>query len=565
MLSIRKIGVIGRTYRNLNRYRRILAILFKYGFGDLVDRLRIDQYIEVGLQMISRNRRETVEKLTRAERVRLIFEELGPTFIKLGQVLSLRPDLIPVEFTAELSKLQDEVPPFAFSDFMRVIDFELGPVAETFFTEIEPVPIASASIGQVHRARLAGGGDAAVKVQRPGIREIIEVDLEIMLHLATLMERNIEEISFHRPVRVVEEFARTLEREIDYTVEAASMERVARQFLGDPNVYIPKVYHGATTPHILTMEFISGIKISETDTLVAAGMDLARINERGADFILRQVFDFGFFHADMHPGNILVLPGNVICLLDFGMVGSVDLETRERFIDLIDSVVHQDASKATEALLAITEYGAIPDKRRLRGAVAEFMGRHLYKPLREIHVGRLLQDLIEMTTRHRLIIPPDIFLMLKAFATVEGVGLLLDPGFDMVSYARPFIVRVKLARYTPARIADDILKISTDSLHFFRRFPQELLEISRLLTEEKLTVRFELKGFDRMMATQDQASNRIAFSIVIAALIVGSALITMAGIPPFLFGISLIGFVGFVGAAVMGIWLMIAILGRGRL
>ncbi len=265
MLSIRKIGVIGRTYRHLNRYRQILTILFKYGFGDLLEMLKIDQYIEVGLQMISRNRGARVERLTRPQRLRMAFEELGPTYIKLGQILSTRPDLIPMEFIQELSKLQDDVPAFPFREVCKVIKTEFDLPPEELFDHLEEVPLASASIGQVHRAVLKDGEAVAVKFQRPGIRKIIEVDLEIMLHLATLAEHHIEELALHRPVKIVDEFARTLEKEIDYKIEATNMERCARQFLGDPHVYIPKVYREATTTCVLTAEFVEGIKISDID------------------------------------------------------------------------------------------------------------------------------------------------------------------------------------------------------------------------------------------------------------------------------------------------------------
>jgi len=304
MLSIRKIGVIGRTYRHLGRYRQILAILFKYGFGDLVELLKIDQYIEIGLQMISKKRRERVEKLTRAERIRMALEELGPTYIKLGQTLSTRPDLVPVDFVQELSKLQDDVPPRPFSDVKEIIEAELDLPLEELFDFFDETPLATASIGQVHRARLKDGEVIAVKVQHSGIRKIIEVDLEIMLHLATLMERHIEEISLHRPVKIVEEFARTLEKEIDYTSEALNIERFAQQFLDDSTIYVPKVFRDLTTTRVLTMEFIDGIKVSEIDQIENADIDKEIVNDRGAALFLRQVFDHCFFHADPHPGNI---------------------------------------------------------------------------------------------------------------------------------------------------------------------------------------------------------------------------------------------------------------------
>jgi len=301
MLSIRKIGVIGRTYRNLNRYRQILGVLIKYGFGDLVETLNIEQYIEIGLQMIHRKRRERVEKSSRAERVRMAFEELGPTYIKLGQILSTRPDLVQIDFVHELSKLQDEVPPFPFEDARQIVESELGAPLENIFASFEETPLASASIGQVHRARYLDGEDVAVKVQRPGIQRLIDIDLEIMLHLATLAENHIEELSFHQPVKIVEEFAKTLERELDYTIEATNTERVSRQFLHDPSVYIPKVFRETTTSRVLTTELVQGIKVSRLDLLDQEGYDRKMITSRGAHVCLSQIFDHGFFHADPHP------------------------------------------------------------------------------------------------------------------------------------------------------------------------------------------------------------------------------------------------------------------------
>ncbi len=565
MLSIRKIGVFGRTYRHLNRYRQILGVLFKYGFEDLIDRLNIEQYIEIGLQMISKKRRERVEKLTRSERVRMAFEELGSTYIKLGQTLSTRPDLIPADFIQELSLLQDQVPPFPFVEVKTIVEKEFGRPLEDTFTFFEETPIASASIGQVHKAGLADGEIVAVKVQRPGIRKMIEVDLEIMLHLATLMERHVEDVALHRPTKIVEEFARSIEKETDYTSEAANIERFARNFLDDPTLYVPRVYHDKSSPRVLTMEFVDGIKVSETQRLEATGQDMKLITTRGADLILKQVFEHGFFHADPHPGNIFVLPGNVICLLDFGMAGSVDLKTREDFVDLVDAVVNRDEYRTTQVLLKFTTWDAEPDVRLLEKEVAEFMGKHLYKSLKDIRLGHLIQNLFELVANHRLRIPPDIFLVMKAMATVEGVGLKLDPEFNMIAQSAPFIKKVKLARMYPDRIAADIFKIAEELLFFGRQFPKDLLDVFRLLKQSRLSIKMKHQGMENMLATHDQISNRISFSIIIAALIVGSALIVISKTPPFIFGISLIGMVGFLAAAVMGIWLLIAILKKGRL
>jgi ubiquinone biosynthesis protein len=565
MISIRKIGVIGRTYRNLNRYRQILAVLFKYGFDDVIDMLKIDQYIEIGLQMITRKRGEPLERLSRAVRVRMALEELGPTYIKMGQILSTRPDLVPVDFIRELSQLQDTVPPFSFSDVCRIIQQETGRSVEELFAQLDAKPLASASIGQVHRARLKDGDEVAVKIQRPGIRKIVEVDLEIMLHLATLAERHIEELTHHRPVKIVEEFARSIEKEMDYTLEATSMERVARSFLHDETIYIPKVYREITTQRVLTAELVDGTKISLLEQLDQNGFDRKLITRRGADILLTQIFQHGFFHADPHPGNLFVLPNNVICLIDFGMMGAVDRQTREIFVELVDAVVRRDEPRTTQVLLKLTLWDQEPDLRLLGKDVADFMGEHLYKPLKEIEVGKLLHDMLELATHHRLRIPPEIFLMLKAISTVEGLALTLDPDFDMVTHCEPFIRQVRLSRFSPRRLGSDALSIFGQYVDFIQEFPKDLLEITRTIRQKKFTFMLELKNMETMLSTHDQISNRISFSIIIAALIIGSALIVISKTPPLFHGISLIGIIGFLAAAVMGVWLLVAIIKKGRL
>ena len=565
MISIRKIGVIGRTYRNLNRYRQILAVFFRYGFDDIIELLKIEQYIEIGLQVISRKRRKRVERLSRAARVRMAIEELGPAFIKMGQILSTRPDLVPVDFIRELAKLQDRVPPFPFADIRRIIKEETGKSADDWFDRLEAKPLASASIGQVHRAMLKDGEEVAVKVQRPKIRKLVEVDLEIMLHLATLAERHIEELAPHRPLKIVEEFARSIEKEMDYTLEATSMERVARTCLHDDAVYIPKVFREVTTKRVLTTEFIDGIKVSRVDRLDEEGYDRKLITKHGADILLTQIFEHGFFHADPHPGNLFVLPNNVICLLDFGMMGRVDRQTREGFVDLIDAVVRRDEPRAARVLVKLTLWDEEPDTRLLAKDVADFMGEHVYRPLKDIRIGKLLNRMLELAAMHRLRIPPEIFLMMKAVSTVESLGKELDPDFDMIAHAEPFIKQVKLARFSPQRLSSDVVSLLSQYMDFLQIFPKDLLEITRTIRQKKLTFLLELRDMEHMLATHDQISNRISFSIVIAALIVGSALIVISKTPPLVFGISLIGIIGFLTAAVMGMWLLIAIIRKGRL
>ncbi|MBW2027577.1 MAG: AarF/ABC1/UbiB kinase family protein [Deltaproteobacteria bacterium] len=564
-MHIRKIGIIGRTYRHVQRYRQILAVLFRYGFGDLVDTLKIEQYIEVGLQMISRKRREKIESLTRAERVRMALEELGPTFVKMGQFLSTRPDLLPVEFIKELEKLQDHVPPVEFPEVEKIIETELGAPLRDTFMGFSETPLASASIGQVHRATLMDGDEVIVKVQRPHVRKTIEVDLEIMLHIATLTERHLKAAEVHRPTRLVEEFARTIEKELDYTFEAAHVERFAMQFMGDRTIYVPKIYRETTTRCVLTMEYVRGVKASDIEKLQQEGLDTREIARRGFDLILKQIFVHGFFHADPHPGNIFVLPNNVICYLDFGMMGRISRKSRENFADLVMSIVRRDEVKATDAFLRLTTRTDEPDRDRLERDVADFIDRHFYRPLKDLDLMKILHQLMEIASRYKLIIPPDLFLMIKALGNAEGLGRKLDPNFDATSQAAPVIKSVQMQRLHPRRIGTDLVDSGIDFLHLLMEIPGEVRDILRQARLGRVKLEFEHRGLEPMLSTHDRISNRLAFAIVLAALIIGSSLIVLSGIPPKWHEIPLIGLAGFLIAGIMGFWLLVTILRRGRM
>lgn len=565
MLSIHKIGIIGRTYRHVGRYRQILTILVKYGFGDLLDTLKTEQYIEMGIQLLSKKRREHVTRLSRAERVRMALVELGTTFIKLGQILSTRPDLIPVEFIEELSKLQDDVPPFPYIQVRQIIESELRVPLEDVFQGFEQTPLAAASIGQVHKARLKDGEEVAVKVQRPGIRKTVEVDLEIMLHLASLMEKHIDEAAFYQPLRIVEEFARSIEMELDYSLEAGHMERFAWMFISDNTVYVPKVFQGASTARVLTMEYIDGIKASDKDLAKKTDFDKKEITRRGANLILKQIFNHGFFHADPHPGNVFILKNNVVCYLDFGLMGRIDLAIRDRFADLIMGIVQHDEQKTASALLRLTLWEDEPERSLLERDLSEFMDRHFYRPLKELDLGKFLHQLLDIGTRHRLRLEPDFFLMLKALSTMESLGRALNPDFDIIGHAEPFIRRLKLARSNPKRIARDVMRSSTELIDFLKEIPHEARRILKQARQGKVKMEFEHRGLAPMLFTLNQISNRIAFAIVLASLVIGSSIVVLSGVPPTWHEIPIIGLAGFVAAGIMAFWLLISILMRGKM
>lgn len=565
MISIKKLGAIGRTYRHLNRYNRILRVLFKYGFEDLVEMLHIDQYLESGLQMINRKPREQIEKLSRPERLRMALEELGPTFIKLGQLLSTRPDFIPPDYLYELAKLQDDVPPFSFPEVEEIFLAETGQKPSELFYRIDEHPVAAASIGQVHRATLKDGQDVVVKVQRPDIEQVIGVDLEILGHLASLMEMYVVEMQGHRPTAVVEEFARTLSNEIDYTVEISNIQRFARQFDGNGTIYVPRVFRELSSERILTMENIKGIKASRIETLKQHGVDLPLVARRGTNLIMEQIFVHGFFHGDPHPGNIFIVPDNVVCFIDFGMMGRLSRQNREDFTDLLLDIIARRERKVTDGVLKLTNHYGDIDREALSRDLSAMLDRYLYLPLKELEAGKIFQNLMELVSQHKIYFKPNLYLMMKSLSTAEAVGQMLDPDLELIRLAEPFMRKVKTDRMRLGRIADETGITTGEYLALIRELPDELRSILTQVRKGKMKLEFEHLGLETLRAVLDQASNRISFAIVLAALIIGSSLIVLSGIPPKWYGIPIIGLAGFLMAGVMGFWLLLSILRHGKL
>ncbi len=565
MFSIRKLGAIGRTYRHLNRYHRILRVLFKYGFEDLVERLHLDQYLESGLRMINRKQREQVHRYSRPERLRMALEELGPTFVKLGQLLSTRPDFVSPDYLDELARLQDKVPSFSYREVIAIFQEEVGKSPEDIFAFFDKTPLAAASISQVHRARLADGTVVVVKVQRPGIENIIAVDLEILAHIAGLMEEHLEEIQGHRPTAVVHEFAGTLSREIDFTAELNNMQRFARQFAGNPDTYVPAVYPELSSGRLLVMEYIDGIKAGDLSSLGDQGYDLCVIAQRGANLIMEQIFVHGFFHADPHPGNILVMRGCVICFIDFGQMGRLSLKDREDFTDLILDIIVGNERKVTNGVLKITIHYKELDKDALARDLGDFIDQYVGRPLGDIAADRLLADILALAARHGLALRPNLYLMMKALATVEGLGLRLDPDLELITLAGPFMLRIKRDQFRPERLAEEVRETGSEYLSLFRNFPEYFYTIVKQFKEGRIRVEFEHRGLHVLGLSLDRISNRIAFAIVLAAQIIGSSLIVLSGIPPKWYGIPIIGIIGFLVAGMMGFWLLLSIIRHGRM
>jgi ubiquinone biosynthesis protein len=562
---IRKIGVIGTTYRHIKRYQKIISVLVKYGFGYLVDATNLHKIIDLGKKFIPGEKDDRVDSLSIWERIRMVLEELGPSFVKLGQIMSNRPDLIPHKLIVELEKLQDSVPPFSREEAKKLVEDELSKPLNMIFLEFTEKPVASASIAQVHKAVLLSGEKVAVKVQRPKIEQIIEVDLEIMLHLAALMEKHIEGMDVFNPVGIVEEFERTINEEIDFTIEASHIERFGKHFQSDMTVYVPKVYRSYTTKKVLVMEAIDGVKVSNTEKILESGFDPKIISERGAQFMLKQIFKYGFFHADPHPGNIFILPENVICFLDYGMVGVVSERLKEQLRDIIIGIANKDAKRITKALLKMAEHENGINVDKLENQISVLVQKYGYLPLKDINMGDLLEESAKLLLAYELKMPSDFYLLVKALITIEGVGRNLDPDFNLIEHAKEYAEMLMKERLSVRQLAKDFYLSTADFIALLRDFPSGAQDIIELIKKGDMRFSLEHKGLESMLTNLNQISNRVVFAIVLAALIIGSSLIVLSGLPPTWRDIPIIGIVGFLGAGIMAFWLLVSIVRHGKM
>lgn len=550
---------------HMRRYSEIVGVLVKHGFVDVVDALHLRPYLSAGRRVLSALGHDGRPEQSRAVRLRLAFEELGPTFIKFGQALSTRADLLPAEVIAELALLQDTVPPLPAGTAENAIETALGCGVADLFLEFDTQPLAAASIAQVHRATLPSCEVVAVKVRRPGIETVIEADLAILADLARLMERYLPDSSLYSLGDLVAEFARTIRREQDLVREGRLIERVASQFAGDPTVRFPRVCWPLTTASVLTMEFLDGVKVSALGTAALPDADPQLVARRGADAVLKQILVNGLFHADPHPGNILVLPGNVVAFVDFGVVGRINRDMRESLADTILAVHQHDAARLAEIIVGVATPLRPVNMGELARDLDEMLDVYADLTLGELSLGGLFASITATMARHRLKLPADLLLLIKSVTTIEAVGRQLDPSFKIVEYATPLVASLIEQKSRPAEVALRVADAGRDALTALRTLPANVAEITRRVRSDGMQVQLVHRNLDFFVREMDRSSNRLSFAVVIGAIVIASSIMVHAALGPQAFGYPLLGVIGFVTAGVLGIGLAIGVLRSGRL
>ncbi len=544
---------INRNYKSFKRFLCIIETAAAYGFRELAESLdtkkRFHFYEKPELIGCSRPRK-----------LRMLLEELGPTFVKFGQILSTRTDLLPPDYTAELAKLTENVTPFPQEEAVRILTEELGAPPEELFREFDRVSIAAASIGQVHAAVTMDGTPVVIKIQRPGISGIIRVDLEIMGFIARKLEQYNELIARYEPVRIVEEFSYALGRELNYQYEAANLLRFYKNMNGKNGIVVPKLFLEYTTTRVMTMERIFGDSASRVlvSRELQAKYDLPGLARLGVNSLLSQIFEYGFFHADPHPGNIFLLTDNRIAFIDFGMMGRITEAERSNFIKIFDYMLRGQISLMTDSVLRMTISGTFTGRREnLERDIADLVDENINLPLDRLSASHILQELMILLNRYELALKPNLYLMFKSMISIEHVGRAFDPRLKIVEMVKPFIRRIKLKKLNPMlylrRFFDDL----DDNMAMIQNFPKSFRTILRKVENGDLTLRVEHHRLDDIEQTLYVTGERLSRSMLVMALVIASALVIVAKVPPFWNEIPLIGMTGFAVSAIVSVLILI--------
>lgn len=552
---------IDGKYHYLRRYNQIMRVLLKYGFEDLVSYMEEKKRFQFLKKLMPKSMYDHAMHLSKWEKMRLVCEELGPTFVKFGQIMSNRPDLLPEALISELEKLQDSVPPIDGSMAVQVVEQELKQKTGDLFASFDTNAFASASMAQVHKAVLKTGEKIVLKIQRPGIQEVISSDIKVMLYVAEIFSKRIPSLKSFDPIGLVKNFQESITKELDFIHESVNVQRFHNYFKEDDtdkgHIHSPKVFREFTTSKVLALEFIEGIKISDSQKLLSAGLDKKVIAMRLANSFFRQIFNYGFFHADPHPGNLLVLPNNVICYLDYGMMGNIMKKDLEQLGYLFISVNSKDVRKIIRSLQALSDNPVIRNFRDLETDINEFVQNYsIQDTIHSNEMSTILLELKDIIVKHGLKVPTHFFLLARAMVTVEGVIRNLDPELDLTKMVKPFLVRTVARHYDPIQFGKRVLNSVYEMGMYMEEFPRDLKNAIRKINTGEIKVDLRHKGIDPLVHTINRVTRQIISAVILSGLLIGSSLLLVNKVEPLWRDTSALGIIGLVLSGIILLGMM---------
>ena len=558
-----------RTYRSAQRARQIVNVFLRHGFGSIIDQIQLGKYIPFRKRLKSFGQFRQPTGISVPERLRLSFEELGPSFIKLAQMLSARPDLISPVYANEFKKLQDKVPPFPGDESVRIVEEDCGRPLGEVFECFDEEPVAAASIAQVHYATLKDDRQVIVKVRRPNIRAQIEQDIDILTVIARLMEINIHESRYFNPSGIVKEFSRTVKHELDFTAEARNCMRLGHNLKGVAGVHIPEIVPEYLSERMLVMERIEGVRIDDVAALESMGVGRQEVCQSLVNAYLKMILEDGFFHADPHPGNIFVTAEGTVCLMDFGIVGRVSEELRESIASSFVAMIGQDIDALLESVVAL---GYLPEdadealfRREFRDDLADIIEPLHMVQLKDINFSRTMEAVVQSAVRHHLRLPSEMILISKTMIMMEGLVRDIDPEFNFVAATEPYAKGMAQRRMSPrwamGKAAKELAAVADTLINL----PRDAHKLMKKALKNDIGVKMTVHGLDQLIRDMDRSSNRIAFALVISAIVMSSSILFMSGKGPSFYGMPIFGFLGFGFAFFLGVWLVISIIRSGRM
>ncbi len=536
---------LGKTLKNASRLRTIVAVFARHGFHNIAEKIKLGRFI---LEKFSS---EDLDLYTAPQRLRMAFEQLGPTFVKLGQLLATRPDLVPKEFVEEFKKFHDQVQPLPFSQIEEVLIDHYGSDYRSLFSEFSETPLASASIAQVHWARLQTGEDVVVKVQRPGVSKLIENDLSILYNLAELLEHYVPEIRIHRPKSIVDEFFKTMSLETNFLVEGNNIRRFEKNFNANPDVKIPHLYQELSGRRVLVMEALKGIPLSHIRESTLEGYKPDEVVRKGLKCYLKMVFIDGFFHGDLHAGNIFILPDNQIGLVDFGVVGRLGRKTKDIIANMMLALSVEDYERLAYEFVDMAPFSGYVDVDLFARELRDLMSPYHGLSTKNVNFGKLLLDSTAIATRHRLSVPTELMLFFKSVVTIEGMGRTVIEDFDLLTYVLDMASDIVEAKYEPARIVRDLTEVARDSTALLYELPRQIRQLIRRVNNPDFSVKLTLNQMDDLTRAIEIGSQTIFFALIIGSLILGSSILIL--LKETHVTIPIASMVGFAGALLLSL------------